>query len=864
MGRLNSLLLALVVMLAACAMPAPSPAPTSTPVVALTSAPAPTAVPVPTPESGPPPVALPPPDQMNLDTATQTLIAHAKRSVFLIPFSHWDIDWHDQFSAYARYAAANILTAIQIAKQHPRFRYTLEQVLFVRQFWETYPEHRSDLAALIHNGQFVFASPNVSQPDNNLVAPAVQLRNFQLGQDWIAATFGVRSSTAWHADSFGHSAAVPIWLNQLGIHAVFMGRGRGLSEQRQRPSLFPHAFYWASPADPTQRVLAVYLFYSDPWGPVYQLNDINKQVAALQTIVDREFALTTSKYLFLPFGGDFSSPLPSTPDMVERWNTTHPDTALVLADPKTAFQYLATQQLPQYTTDLNPIWQGFYGTRPEAKIADKESEYYLTAADKFGLLTDVPQSIAWYTATVNTHHDNMAGTAYDWVWTASTKPRFTQAVTTAAADLAGTLVQIANLVKQPLVVFNPSSWARSEVVELSGNLPYAQDLPQPVQQIGPGHIAIWAEHVPSVGYAAIVPRPDVVIPNPAAATQIGQQITLTNGLVSVTLDGDPGGTFSSLRVASGPELLSGHGDDITYINDGGDVYGAFFGAERARSSTTPAQLTLLASGPLLARTQAVIMLGGQPITKTITLRADSPLIEVALDIAGLPETTAIVQTPTTRHTSTRTDDLGFAAFSHPIDNSPIVSGTITYRREVFYPIMAWGDVSSDDAGLTLITQGLQGLGGTDTLNLMLVRDVSDGGRPTSEGVTDRAYHTLRYAYMPHTGNVAAAAAWRAAYAFNQPLIPVWKAGDQLQIQLLFMASPGHFPVTRATRTLPATFSLLSADNGIIADVYRRNDRIEAVVLAGDPTIPATLTGRGAPRVLAPAPLTITVVEVAAP
>jgi hypothetical protein len=106
----------------------------------------------------------------------------------------------------------------------------------------------------------------VSQPDNNLVVPAMQLRNFQLGQDWIAATFGVRSDTAWHADSFGHSVAVPICLNQLGLHYVFMGRGRGLGEQRRRTSLFPHAFYWASPADPTQRVLAVYMFYSDPPG----------------------------------------------------------------------------------------------------------------------------------------------------------------------------------------------------------------------------------------------------------------------------------------------------------------------------------------------------------------------------------------------------------------------------------------------------------------------------------------------------------------------------------------------------------------------------------------------------------------------
>jgi hypothetical protein len=858
MLRLKALLIVLVLTIAACSTPAPDPAPTVTP------APAPTLPLAPTPEPGPPPAALPPPDQINLDQATQTLVARAKRTVFLIPFSHWDTDWHNSFPTYSRQAAANIITAIQIAKQHPRFRYTLEQVLFVKQFWETYPEHRADLAALIRNGQFTFAAPNVSQSDNNLVAPAVQLRNFQLGQDWIAATFGVQSRTAWHADSFGHSAAVPIWLNQLGLHYVFMGRGRGIAEQRRRPSLFPHAFYWASPADPTQHVLAVYMFYSDPWGSVYLLKDLDEQVAALQTIVDREFALTTSKYLFLPFGGDFSSPLPSTPDMVARWNATHPDTALVLADPKTAFQYLATQQLPQYTTDLNPIWQGFYGTRPVGKIADKESEYYLTAADKFGLLTDAPQATAWYTATVNAHHDNMAGTAYDWVWKASARPRFEQAVATAAADLSGTLAQIANAVDQPLVIFNPSSWVRSEVVELSGSLPDEHALPQPMQQLGPGHIAIWAQAVPPVGYTVLAGASPNAIAHPVAAMQASQLLTLSNGLVSVTLDGDHGGTFSSMRAASSPELLNGPGDDITYINDGGDVYGAFFGAERARSSQMPAHLTVLAAGPLLARAQAVVMLGGQPVTKTVTLRADSPLIDVALDIAGLAETTAIVQTPTTRHASARTDDLGFAAFTHPVDNSPIVSGTITYRREVFYPIMAWGDVSADGAGLTLIIHGLQGLGGADTLNLMLVRDVSDGGRPTSEGVTDRAYHTLRYAYMPHTGNAAAAATGRAAYTFNQPLIAVWKAGAQLQVQLPFMAAPGRFPVAAAAHSLPPAFSLISADNGIIADLYRRDDRIEAVVLASDPDTPATLRGGGPPRVLAPAPLTITPVIVASP
>ncbi len=60
-------------------------------------------------------------------------------------------------------------------------------------------------------------------------------------------------------------------------------------------------------------------------------------------------------------------------------------------------------------------------------------------------------------------------------------------------------------------------------------------------------------------------------------------------------------------------------------------------------------------------------------------------IGVAFDLKALPETTVIVQTPTIISVTTRTDDLGFTAFEHPIDNRPIISGDITYRREIFYP-----------------------------------------------------------------------------------------------------------------------------------------------------------------------------------
>jgi hypothetical protein len=352
-------------------------------------------------------------------------------------------------------------------------------------------------------------------------------------------------------------------------------------------------------------------------------------------------------------------------------------------------------------------------------------------------------------------------------------------VNAAARDLASILAHIANKNDAPLLIFNPSPWARSGIVEIHNDIPSLDQLPVPVQHIDSQTVAMAVSTVPAIG--SLAPSDSTaIIAHLAIASSSAEGVTLANGLVTVTLDAAHGGAFSNLQIDR-RNLLTAPGDDVVYLDDSGDIYGARFGPERARESATTASITTLANGPLLARAQAVFTLGDQPITKTVTVRAADPTIEVALDLKALPETTALVQTPTIISTTTRTDDLGFTVFEHSIDNRPIISGDITYRRAIFYPIMYWSDVSTNDVGLSLITHGLQGLGGTQTLNLMLVRDVTRD----EEGVTDRDYHTLHYAYVPHLGKGQAAEIARRASEFNQPLIPVWRNGSDTLVQLPF-------------------------------------------------------------------------------
>lgn len=779
----------------------------------------------------------------NFDAKTQSLISHSDRVVFLVPFSHWDTDWHQGFDAYSKLSDKNIQSAIEVAKMDSRFRFTLEQVLFVQHFWDTHPVSRADLVTLVHNRQITFAWGGITQPETSLVAPSIQVRNLKLGEDWIAQTFGAEylPRTAWQSDAFGNSASFPTFLTQLDIPYLFIGRHQGRCDpDYQKCQPLPPAFYWTSPASSEGRVLVAYVSYPVAWSDIYQRTNPADQLVALRKTINAEFKQTDSRYLFLPVGFDFSGPQPNLLPLVDRWNASDKHIALVLSDPDSAFQYLATQKLPEITVDMNPIWQAFYNTRPDAKIADKESEYYLTAADKFGLLLDAPASSAWDLAAFNAHYDNIAGVSFDSVWENNQQPRFEQTVATAKRDLAGILASLSARVPAPVVVFNPTSWSRSEVIEINGEILDTKSLPTPIQQIDTNHVAFLAKDVSALGYTGLSGG-QLSVDHPATVIQNGNQVTLTNDLASVTLDGDHGGTFSSLKILNktdSTELLKSFGDDVTYWDDTGDVYGAFFGDVRARESDVSANLTILASGPLISRVQATFTLGGQQITKTVTMRADNPLIEVELDMSALPETTAIAQTQTSLDTNMRTDDLGIGAFTHAIDTRPITSGDRTYRRSIFYPIMYWSDVSSKDLGLTLITHGLQGVSGGAMRGLMLVRDVTQD----KEGVTDRGVHHLRYAYLPHTGSALDAEAWKYAYEFNQPLIAAWNNGKTINVQLPFdedIESRG-LENQENSAALPLTFSMLSTQDAVVADLYRQGDQIEAVVLKYDPAKTGTI------------------------
>jgi hypothetical protein len=86
------------------------------------------------------------------------------------------------------------------------------------------------------------------------------------------------------------------------------------------------------------------------------------------------------------------------------------------------------------------------------------------------------------------------------------------------------------------------------------------------------------------------------------------------------------------------------------------------------------------------------------------------------------------------------------------------------------------------------------------------------------------------------------------------LILAWQSGDQLKIQLPFLAQPLERSIAPSGPALTAPYSLASAEGAVIVDVYRAGGRSYALLVDYDPTKPATLrSSYGATGLTVPTP-----------
>ncbi|HZO99943.1 MAG TPA: glycosyl hydrolase-related protein [Terriglobia bacterium] len=165
--------------------------------------------------------------------------------------NHNDLGWLDTQYVTADYRSAEIiLPAIELLNKYPDFRYSMESVIYLMEFLARHPEKREEIGRLTREGRFTWGASYVQNLEVR-VGPENLIRQFYLGRRWLKKNFpGSDSRHYFKADPPGMTYQMPQILTKAGIKYVIQGR-------------FPWGFYNWEGLDGS-RIFVFAFRYGDP------------------------------------------------------------------------------------------------------------------------------------------------------------------------------------------------------------------------------------------------------------------------------------------------------------------------------------------------------------------------------------------------------------------------------------------------------------------------------------------------------------------------------------------------------------------------------------------------------------------------
>ncbi len=431
-------------------------------------------------------------------------MAPDRYTMILVPETHWDREWHQTFQEF-RYRLVRLTDKLlDILGNIPEYKsFTFDgQTIVLEDYLEIRPEKRGDVEEHVQSGRLL-VGPWYVLPDEWLVSGEALVRNLMIGHR-IAGEFGAIMKAGYIPDPFGHISQLPQILQGFGIDSCFFMRGIGNEWDDMTTE-----FLWEAP-DGT-RVLAVHLMngYCNAtslgrkslWASEDEGVDME---AALAKVMGEKESLgrrASTKYLLLNNGCDHVEPQPELPEIIAYCNERMDDADIVhgtyvdyVEGIKAEDPELSVLRGELHSGKHHPLLPGVFSARIYLKQANQRCqtllERYAEPLNAFAWLWEKPSESAflwqaWKHVVSNHPHDSICGCSIDQVHR-EMMPRFEQAEQIGELVVSEALDHIASSVLVPappqveagdnlsraLVVFNPNSWSRREVVTCSVSIPY--------------------------------------------------------------------------------------------------------------------------------------------------------------------------------------------------------------------------------------------------------------------------------------------------------------------------------------------------------------------------------------------------------
>ncbi|MDH2424432.1 glycoside hydrolase family 38 C-terminal domain-containing protein [Sphaerisporangium sp. TRM90804] len=531
----------------------------------------------------------------------ELVVAEPGWTVWMVPHFHYDPVWWNTQAAYTttwneagevaqrfrndRQNAGFALMRehLDTARRDPDYKFVLAEVDYLKPYWDAHPEDREHLRRLMAENRVELMGGTYNEPNTNLTSAESTIRNIVYGVGFQRDIVGGDPATAWQLDVFGHDPQFPGLIAEAGLTSSSWARGpyhqwgpmlTGRDLERDgwgdpTGMQFPAEFEWLAPSG--NGVLTHYMpaHYSAGWW-MDAAADLATAEEAVYELFVRLKKVAATRNLLLPVGTDYSPPNKWVTEIHRDWNARYVSPRFVCGLPREFFDAVrATLTAPSpQTRDMNPVYTGKDVSYIDTKQAQRSAESLVADAEKFATIAAVTTGAryphaaldkAWRQLVYGAHHDAITGSESDQVYL-DLLTGWREAHDLGEGVLRASLGELTARVDTrgdglAVVVWNPSSWERTDLVRVRLALPGRGAYGVRVSDPDAGELPVLlenAEYDEDGGLAAV----DVVVPA-GPVPPLGRRTLRAEPLTEAAPDAAPVGwtTRDGLSLTNGTHLI---------------------------------------------------------------------------------------------------------------------------------------------------------------------------------------------------------------------------------------------------------------------------------------------------------------------
>jgi alpha-mannosidase len=705
---------------------------------------------------------------------------------------------------------------LKLMDQFPDYTFSQDQAVVLDSMEHFYPDVFKGLQEKARTGNFIPVTSGWVQMDENVIDGESLVRQFLYGQKYSREKFGHYIRMAWQPDVFGHPVTMPQIAHKAGIELYVFNR----PHDRTRPPII-----WWQGLDGS-RVLG----YSTPGEYTQPMDHQHTTILGMRN-ADRAGV----KNILVLYGEGDHGGGPNANDIagIAKLNASPDDVRVKPTNVANYIDILLTEKkdFPVYEKELNPVFSGCYTTQVDMKRHNRQSEQLLLNAEKMSELAvffsyrdyypnrDISE--AWKLALLNQAHDLAAGSGIGPIY-ADAARQYQEIFERGGRALKFSLENLGLQLDSrgegvPLVVYNPQSWDRTDLVtaEVAAlSLPARMaavhgEEKVPVQILKAAAkagarqtatVAFVAQKVPQMGLKLYRLVADTGNPQAAASSlRVGSKPRpyLENEFLRVEINPETGNIARLYDKANKREAFHGEGNYLTAWEDT---------AEQARKTSKeyagPAwdvgltgkkwdvskadRVEITEQGPVRATIRVIHRFRDSEFTQDISLLAGVPRVDVAMTLDWYERTTFLkAGFPVSVESSKVSAEIPYGVNERDQTGEEAVMGK-------------WVDISSSDYGVAILNNGRNGYDAKDNaIHLSVIR-----GPWSPDPRADEGEHMFGYSIFPHHGSWREGKVQYQALAFNSPLLAMQEPGHASPQELSFGKNGG----------LPDAYSFIKTDS----------------------------------------------------